>query len=166
MVLTRNSEPSTSIAIAASPNGVSLRSCPYPHWVEERTKAPNHSIRTRKTKPWFENALSRLHTICPGRIVPFNAIMDCPLVARVRAPKIRLHPPSDRSTAPVTVGILDREQQATWGFKVRDDIVEETGRCRPVHQSVIIRQAQRHHEPRLDRVIIHHGCQFARSPNQ
>ena len=31
---------------------------------------------------------------------------------------------------------------------------------------MIVRQAQRHHEPRLDGVIVHHGCQFSRPSNQ
>ncbi len=53
---------------------------------------------------------------------------------------------------------LEGQQESAGGFEISDNIVEESRCGTAIHEAVVVGQAQRHHQPRLDRVVRHdHG---------
>ena len=52
---------------------------------------------------------------------------------------------------------LRSEEEAAGGFEVLDDVVEEPRGGTAIDEAVIVREAQRHHQSRFDRIVLHYN---------
>ena len=66
---------------------------------------------------------------------------------------------------PLSVVSLRCDQQSAWRRKETNHVVQEPSRRAAIDQSMIIREAQRHHQTNLD-FIVHHDGHFSRAADQ